>query len=488
MLAALNSVLAESASPALPPLVVQIHTTQRYPDVFRPWTLQEAQKISGSGVIISGRRILTNAHVVNNASEIYVQPFQSSDLLEAHVVGFAQGIDLAVIELDDPSFFDGRGFAEIDDTIPRVKDKVSVYGYPMGGTEQSVTEGIVSRVEFTSYYGTTSGLRVQVDAALNPGNSGGPAFANGKVIGLVFSIIPSSQSIGYVIPAEEVNLFLADVADGSYDGKPIMPDGMQTTENYAVREKLRLPRDKGGFMIITPYDDDGAYPLRRWDVITQIGSYPLDNQGNVRVNDHLRVDFKYLLQHLTKDGHVPCKIWRDGAEQDVSVPVRLKLDSVIPALVNDRPRYFIYGPLVFSVGTQEMASRLSGGRGGIPRPATPLLSRVGDRPEFEGEEIVFVCSKAFSSPLMKGYDEPFPFVLDEVNGVKVKNLVHLVEMLRDMKDRFVSFKFFGDEVTTPEIPVFEHKKMLEATQTVIEENGIRSPYSEDIAKIWNAKP
>lgn len=489
LVAAVPVTFAQTTDADVRPLVVKIHTTQRFPDVFQPWTQQSAQKVSGSGVIIPGRRILTNAHVVRNASEIYVQPYQSSDMLEARVIGFAPGIDLALIELEDPAFFDTRGHVEIDGVIPKVRDAVSVYGYPMGGDELSVTQGIVSRIEFTGYYGETAGLRLQVDAALNPGNSGGPAFAEGRLIGLVFSGIPASQNIGYLIPAEEIHLFIHDLTDGDYDGKPMMFDSLQTMENAAIREKLQLPRDKGGFMVIEPYDDDdGKYPLRRWDVLTQIGDYPLDSQGSVKISDNLRLDAKYLLQRLAKDDQVPCKIWRDGAEIEVSVPVRHELDNVVPALFNDRPRYFIYGPIVFSVATQELAAAAAGFRGGPPRGAGPIFDRLGDRPEFDGEEIVVVSSRVFSHPIMKGYDEPFLFVLETMNDVKVKNLQHLVELLRDTKDRFVAFKFADIGGHTPEIPVFEHAKMLQATDTVINDNGIRSAYSEDLGKVWNAKP
>jgi S1-C subfamily serine protease len=187
--------LSAQTSPAdsLAPLVVNIHTTHRFPDVFRPWTQSEAQKAAGSGAVIAGNRILTNAHVVRNASEIYVQPHQSSDMLEAKVVAFAPGIDLALIELEDPTFFASRGHVEFATELPKVKDKVSVYGYPQGGDTMSVTEGIVSRIEFTGYSAETAGLRVQVDAALNPGNSGGPAFANGRVIGSRMAVIVANR-------------------------------------------------------------------------------------------------------------------------------------------------------------------------------------------------------------------------------------------------------------------------------------------------------
>ncbi len=58
-------------------------------------------------------------------------------------------------------------------------------------------------------------MRVQVDAAINPGNSGGPAIVDGKMVGLIFSKLGrGADNIGYIIPGEEIDLFLKDIADG----------------------------------------------------------------------------------------------------------------------------------------------------------------------------------------------------------------------------------------------------------------------------------
>ena len=123
---------------------------------------------------------------------IYVQPNQSASHISARIEAITPGMDLAILKLDDENFFDKRGSLPFAQELPRVKDNINVYGYPTGGTELSVTQGIVSRIEFTDYYYQSTGLRIQVDAALNFGNSGGPAVTDGKLIGLVFSLIQNA--------------------------------------------------------------------------------------------------------------------------------------------------------------------------------------------------------------------------------------------------------------------------------------------------------
>ena len=167
--------------------VVKIHTTRRPPDFLRPWTKASPQKVSGSGAVIAGNMILTNAHVVSYQSSVYVQAHQSSKRKKAKVLGVSPEMDLAVLTIEDDSFFEDRPALELTNEIPKLKDVVNVYGYPIGGEQISITEGIVSRIESVSYALDGFGLRIQVDAALNPGNSGGPAITDGKILGLVFS-------------------------------------------------------------------------------------------------------------------------------------------------------------------------------------------------------------------------------------------------------------------------------------------------------------
>ncbi len=466
-------------------LVVKIHTVRRTPNVLRPWTSHTPQNVKGSGVVIKGNVILTNAHVVRYASQIYVQPNQSARRYSAQVAAIAPGIDLAILRLEDESFFDNRGSIAFADELPRVKDTVNVYGYPTGGSELSVTQGIVSRIEFTDYYYSAMGLRIQVDAALNFGNSGGPAVSNGKLVGLVFSLIQNAQSIGFLIPVEEIQLFLADIADGVYNGKPRINDFLQTIENNALRQKLGLAKEAEGIMVVEPYQLDGGYPLREWDVITRIGQQPIDSDGKVAVRYDLRLSAQYLVQKLAHNGSIELTVLRDGETNTIKLPVNSHRELVIPYLMNNEPRYFIYGPLVFSQATQDYIERLGGQREiSLSKQGSPLMTRRFARAAFAGEEIVVVASPLFPHRINKGYDDPNNSVLTEVNGKPIKNLRHLVEVLRDLEEPQVIFKFAKNVEKGQETLVFNRAEIAAATEEILEENGIRHQYSPELRSVW----
>ncbi len=468
-------------------LVVKIHATHHTPDLLRPWTKNSPQQVKGSGVVIDGKRILTNAHVVKYASQIYVQPNQSADQIPAHVEAMTPGMDLAVLKLDDESFFDNRGVMSFARELPRVKDSVNVYGYPTGGTELSVTQGIVSRIEYTDYYYQATGLRIQVDAALNFGNSGGPAVSDGKLVGLVFSLIQNSQNIGYLIPVEEIELFLNDVADGVYDGKPQTHDLIQTVENGALRRRLGLPNGVNGVMVAQPDRKDSDYPLKEWDVITAIGHTPIDSDGKVTIRYDLRLSAAYLTQKYAKNGILPMTVFRDGRLIDINVPVSSHRDLVIPYLMESNPRFFIFGPFVFSQTTQDYLDRLGNQRATpFGRQPSALVTRRYDKPAFKNEELIVVAAPLFPHRITMGYDDPNRAVLSEVNGVPVKNLRHLVEILRDSRAEQISFKFASSGVLTHETMVFNRTEIMSATTKILEENGIRHPFSPDLRTVWEA--
>ena len=467
--------------------VVKIYTTMRGPNLIQPWQKGGPQEATGTGVVIEGKRILTNAHVVSYASQVFVEPNGSSEKLTATVEFIAPGIDLAILKMEDESFFDSRPALPRAETLPEIKEAVTVYGYPTGGASLSITKGIVSRIEFTSYSSSTMALRIQIDAAVNPGNSGGPALVGDKMIGLVNSGIRGADNIGYIIPSEEIDLFLNDIGDGKYDGKPMIRDQLQTLENDALRAMLGFTKKSVGFVVHEPDSTADTYPLKKWDVITKIGDHEVDNVFMTKVRDDLRLRFEYYLQTLTKDGKVPLTVVREGKEVAIELPVSPKDDELIRPLLSSYPSYFIYGPLVFSVASAEFVNTLDRSAQiavALQAIASPLATRRGDRVAFPGEELVVISSPLFPSKLGKGYSNPLAKVIKEVNGVKIKNLRHLVETLRDSKDKYIKIVF--DDKNSETI-VFDRAEALKATDDILSDNSVRQQTSEDLAPVWSKK-
>jgi S1-C subfamily serine protease len=431
---------------------------------------------------------LTNAHVVMYASQVQVQASADGDKVSASVVAVAPGIDLAVLQLDDPTFFDAHPAVARASKLPHIKDAVFAYGFPTGGNSLSITKGIVSRIEFVSYNYPVSGLRIQVDAAINPGNSGGPAIAGDKMIGLAFSKLSGdAQNIGYIIPNEEVELFLKDIADGRYDGKPAMYDDLQTLENPALRDYLKLDKSVEGMVVHHPARADAAYPLREWDVVSRIGDTPIDNQGMVKIDKDLRVSFGYLIQQVATNDRLPLTVVRAGKSLAVQVPVSADHPTLVTDLRGAYPAYFIYGPLVFSPATWQLVSSLENNTGlmrMLSLVKSPLVTHALDQPDADLQELVVVSSPFFPHKIANGYSNPAGSVVYAVNGTRIKSLAHLVAVLRDLKDAFVTFEF---DQKGGEALVFSRAAIMSATDEILTDNGIRAQGSPDTLAVWQEK-
>jgi hypothetical protein len=305
------------------------------------------------------------------------------------------------------------------------------------------------------------------------------------MIGLTFSGIRGADNIGYIIPTEEVDLFLKNIADGKYDLKPMMNDQLQSLENDALRTKLGFQKKSVGIVVHEPDSKEPDYPLKKWDVITKIGDHEIDNVFMSKARDNLRLNFKYFIQTLAKDGKVPLTIVRDGKEMAIELPVTVKADELMQSLRGRYPSYFIYGPLVFSVASSEFAAAVDrGSQSLLGLIGSPLATRRGDKKAFPDEELVIISSPMFPHRIGKGYGNVIAKVVKDVNGNKIKNLRHLVETLRDSKEKYITITF---DDRNSETLVFDRLETLKATDEILSDNSVRQQASEDIAPIWSKK-
>jgi S1-C subfamily serine protease len=462
--------------------VVKLHVTSETPDPFRPWTFRQPQQSSGSGVVIDGQRILTNAHVVSHAAEILIESAKVPRRIPAKIEAFAYGVDLAIVTVDQPGFFEAHPPVVFAEEIPGDGDTVVVRGYPMGGSTLSTTEGVVSRLEYDRYWWNERGLRLQIDAAVNPGNSGGPVFKGDECVGIVFSQIPEAENIGYVIPFAEIKMFLDDVADGQYDGKPELWVATLGAENPAMRSYLGVPFADGGTVVtLAPLGDEGQ--LRERDVIVEIAGMPVDDRGRVEAYGR-RIDFEYPVDTV-EGSTIEVAIIRDGERMTVEEPVRGYGQPLIGSLGNGRPSYLVLGPLVFTEATMEFAGFAISGpwAGEFSRRQSPILKRASDLQAFPGERLVCLANRPLSHSIVRGYDEAeIGLVLSKLNGQEIENLAHLVKTIQDLQDEYAVFEF-ADEVAERTL-VFNREELLKATEEVMRRNSIRSPVSDDLRELW----
>lgn len=465
--------------------VVKIFAPQSPPNMFRPWEVRPAQEATGSGVLIEGGRILTNAHVVKDAQQIYVQPNRSSERLDAKVEYFAEDCDLATLKVEDAESLAKLTPVALSEELPRLQVKVEVLGYPTGGDTLSVTEGVVSRIEYAPYYGHTALLRIQVDAAINPGNSGGPVVVDGKLVGVVFSRLSQSDNIGYVIPTQVVRHFLEDFdKDGDFDGFPSIDLNLSSLENPAMRDFLKLKREQTGVVVHRVNGPNLQDLLKPWDVITACDGVSIDNLGMVTIENDLRVAWPYLLSRKAAGTSITLSVIRQGgAAIDVEAPTSAQPDRIVQHMKQQRPTYFMYGGIVFSPVTQELITQ------GGPRFMAYLGAegriiprRINEyRPE-PGMELVVCTADILPNKVNKGYKVDPLSVCTHVNDEPVKNLAHLIQLVKKNQDQpFIVFRFEDEFV---EKVVLNPKDVAEAQMQILQQNQISSACSPDLKDLW----
>jgi S1-C subfamily serine protease len=204
----------------------QVYCTHTAPDYSLPWQKQRQFTSTGSAFMIGDGKLLTNAHCVEHDTQVKVKRRGDDRKYVAKVLVRGVDCDIALLSVESEDFWKGAEPLRLGH-LPRLQDSVTVVGYPLGGDTISVTKGVVSRIEVTSYaHGSSDLLGIQIDAAINPGNSGGPAFNDqGECIGVAFQVYRSeeTENIGYVIPTTVVSHFLTDYErNGKYTGNSFL--------------------------------------------------------------------------------------------------------------------------------------------------------------------------------------------------------------------------------------------------------------------------
>jgi len=415
--------------------IVKIYTVSKIPQYATPWN-SNMKRSHGSGAIISGNRILTNAHVVANETFIEVKRHGDTKRYQAKVEYISHQADLAILTLEDKSFFKGTKALAFDG-LPLIQQEIAVYGFPMGGNSISVSTGIVSRIEHTRYaHSREIFLSIQIDAAVNPGSSGGPAISDGKIVGVVMQQISKSQSIGYIVPVEVIKHFLKDIKDKKYDGYPHLGIDTQMMDNDAIRAVYKIPDGVSGVLVIDISENSSLYKkIKKGDILLAIDGNKIQNDGTVEFREHQFTSYKYYVDKKQLGEKISLDILRAGKRERLELTLKNIADDnlFVNTLEHDvMPNYYIYGGYVFTPLSRNLIMN--------SRSTLLELRQAANKWSSPQQEEAVILLKVLASKISRGNHSFSLWMIDKVDGRKFKNFAEFVAITKAFKGKYLIFE------------------------------------------------
>ncbi|HRJ51476.1 MAG TPA: serine protease [Candidatus Thiothrix moscowensis] len=458
--------------------VVKIHVVQHIYEALSPWN-SDSRKGSGSGLLIEGNLILTNAHVAADATFIEIQRHGETKRYEADVVYISHESDLAILRTKDANAYKGIKPLELGD-LPKMQQSVEVYGFPIGGNTLSVTRGVVSRIEKQNYVHTGENLMAaQVDAAINFGNSGGPVISGDKVVGVAMQSGFLTENIGYMIPTPIIRHVLDDMKDGKIDGYGFHGFMTQSLENPAMRRKYGMNDEHTGILVHKIYKQSPADgKVQVGDIVTEIDGHKIENNGTVEFRPGEFIDHTHYIDMHQIGEDMKFKILRKGQPMEISI----HLDKpgkeyllVKPKQYDKQPSYFIFGGLVFMPLNQDVIDGMEG---------TP--ARIGaltyESPDEKRSEPV-IMTKVLPADINKDYHHDTDLLIEKINGESIRNFREFFDKIQSATSDFITLE-------TPDAYqlVIDRKEAVNSQASILARYGITNDRSKDLTGIQQAAP
>ena len=454
--------------------VVKVFAISSRPNFYQPWQNFQPTSSTGSGTLIRGGLILTNAHIVANQTFLQVRKQGDPKKYVARLEIVGHECDLALLRVDDPAFHRDSVPLELGE-MPSLQEKVRVLGYPVGGDNISLTEGVVSRIEPVTYnHSGRNLLAVQIDAAINPGNSGGPVIdRHGKMVGVAFQGLSESQNIGYMIPLPVINHFLEDVKDGKFDGFPNFLFRVMRMENPDLRAWAKMPEALTGVLVTyLPAQEKQRGVLRLNDVIMEIDGIKIANDATVPYRENDVIIFGTLIWQTFIGEKCRMRLWREGREIELDYPLT-ETEKLVPERAFDiLPSYFITGGMLF---VPLSINYLDSWREWWTRAPRRLGNHAifGERDEHVSQ--IVVLSEVMADEVNVGYQYIKYTAVTRVNGRQVRDLKDFIAKVEAVKRGFLEIELEDDIVI-----VMDAEKCRAANPRIMERYRVPADRSADL--------
>lgn len=480
--------------------VIKLFVSHCKPNYVQPWC-SNAQTSSTSSAfpikLASGEKILvTNAHSVEHTALVQVKKHMQEQKWVAQVISVAPDCDLALLKVPSPSFWKGLQPLDICLGLPNLQDDVAVVGYPTGGESLSVTQGVVSRVDLVEYAQSGSTLLgIQIDAAINSGNSGGPVVnKSGALVGVAFQNLSDedegTENIGYIIPCEVLMHFVTDYKrHGRFTGFGSAGISFQTLEQSGLREWLGMTKGQSGVRVKSV---DAAGPacgiVKPDDVVLCVDGQQIGNDGTTAFSRG-RIPFNYLLQKYFCGDSFELTLLRksdsgNAGKLKVQVTLQRNMPFVSPEAGGPHgmpgsmtPRYVIVGGLVF-VPLSRPYFESAYGEDWAEKPGKvniELLSLVSNGTKEATDHEPVLLTRVLASELTLGCQGMGSEIIDTFNGIKVRNLKHLADIEDESQGKYLHFTFKGkDDI------VLDRVAAKKALPSILSQNMIHAARSKEL--------
>ncbi len=418
--------------------VLRVFTTKNSGYYHKPWKSPDFTNVKGSAFffqdpkIFPGQKglILTNAHAVSMAQSIKVSNGREKKRYEVKPLVICNSADFAVLQMEEKEFktYEERNGRVIpldlgDSDKLRIGDKVLGWGYPLGGERLSKSEqGEISRIEVSRYvYSQDQWLMIQASLQQNRGNSGGPVLMNGKVVGIAFQGMQTSDRINYFIPINVVKHLTTLLPK-----EALIPQWNWLIQHLFPRLKdyYNLDADQGGVLLAYSVPGGGPYQfgLRANDILVEIDGHEIDNFGEIFFEPlGQKVFFGEILNRKKIGDPLTFTVIRDGKKQEVKGNVPPGLSRLVPRIFT-KANYFIYGGIGFVELTLNCIDNLG-------KSGETFRAQYADEFPKQPHQKIVIVSEIFPE---YGLVDTAPFLkrVEKIDGEEVLNIAHLYDTLQ----------------------------------------------------------
>jgi len=477
LLAALPLLLAAPArasEPAYEAQVVELSATYQSWDPRQPWAKSPPRTRGAMAVVVEGRLLLTAAQMVGDATLLRVGRDGAPPREPARVVHVDPEVNLALLTVDDPSFFEGLAPVVWAEAVP-TQGVVRSARWRNGQFE--VSSSRVGRVEVRpSHTGDLEHAFLRVKSDLGGGGWAEPVFEGDRFLGLTVS---QSDDLANVIPAEVVRAYLESArAPQGYAGFASLGFSWQPARNPALTHFLGLAGKPRGVLVLgVPWGSSGCGELQARDLLLTLDGRAIDADGFYLHPRYGRLGFAHLAVEGHRAGEVlAAQVLRAGKLVELALTLRRYPGAarLIPGRQADRPPpYLVAGGLVFGELDGDYLAAWGEDWASAAETRLVALWELERHAQGPGRRRVVLLRYVLPAPYNQGYHDLADLPVEAVNGVAVSSIADLVAGFQTPRGPFHRISLAPNPVRTEVL--LDARSFAAASAEILDTYGVPAP-------------